>query len=155
MLARFLPYSNVRVRQRLNSQISITILTEQVIDNQVRLLLSRSEQFLTVKLLNFISEGTIMKQTLCKKKTMFDTFEPRREKTNILHMRKQRRRSASSNREADQRFCFRCIESTIPLLSKPEISSLYQSFVAVQPGLCRTRSEPRTFVFSRRGSFLL
>ena len=64
-------------------------LTEQVIDNQVRLLLSRSEQFLTVKLhvLNFISEGTIMKQTLRKKKTMLDTFEPRREKTNILHMR--------------------------------------------------------------------
>ena len=70
-------------------------LTEQVIDNQVRLLLSRSEQFLTVKLLNFISEGTIMKQTLRKKKTMLDTFWPRREKTNILHMRKQRRRSAS------------------------------------------------------------
>ena len=31
-----------------------------------------------------------MKQTLRKKKTMLDTFEPRREKTNILHMRKQR-----------------------------------------------------------------
>ena len=70
-------------------------LTEQGIDNQVRLLLSRSEQFLTVKLLNFISEGTIMKQTLRKKKTMLHTFEPRREKTNILHMGKQRRRSAS------------------------------------------------------------
>ena len=61
-------------------------LTEQVIDNQVRLLLSWSEQFLTVKLLKFISEGTIMKQTLRKKKTVLDTFEPRREKTNILHM---------------------------------------------------------------------
>ena len=61
-------------------------LTEQIIDNQVRLLLSRSEQFLTVKLLHFISEGTIMKQTLRKKKTMLDAFEPCREKTNILHM---------------------------------------------------------------------
>ena len=28
------------------------------------------------------------------------------------------------NREADQRLCFRYIDSTIPLLSKPEISRL-------------------------------
>ena len=28
------------------------------------------------------------------------------------------------NREVDQRLCFRCIDSTIPLLSKSEISSL-------------------------------
>ena len=28
------------------------------------------------------------------------------------------------NREADQRLCFRCIDSTIPLLSKSEISSV-------------------------------
>ena len=27
------------------------------------------------------------------------------------------------NREADQRLCFRCSDSTIPLLLKPEISS--------------------------------
>ena len=75
-----------------NDSIQTIRLTEQVIDNQVRLiLLSRSEQFLTVKLLNFISEGTIMKQTLGKKKTMLETFERRREKTSILHMRKQRR----------------------------------------------------------------
>ena len=31
------------------------------------------------------------------------------------------------NREADQRLCFRCIESTIPLLSKYEISMLLAS----------------------------
>ena len=43
------------------------------------------------------------------------------------------------NREADQRFCFRYIDSTIPLLSKSEISSsshlvwLY-SLVCVEPG---------------------
>ena len=42
-------------------------------------------------------------------------YEPRREKTNIMHMRKQRR-------EADQCLCFRKMESTIPLLSKSEIS---------------------------------
>ena len=49
-----------------------------------------------------------------------------------------------SNREADQRY----IDSTDPLLSKCEISSLFPSSVAVQPGLCRTRSETRTLVFS-------
>ena len=52
------------------------------------------------------------------------------------------------NREADQRICFRYIDSTIPLLSKPEISGLSPSSVPVQPGLCRTRSEARMLVFS-------
>ena len=52
------------------------------------------------------------------------------------------------NREADQRLCFPYIDRTIPLLSKSEISSLWQSSVAVQPGLCRTRSETRKLVFS-------
>ena len=54
-----------------------------------------------------------------------------------------------SNREADQRLCFRYIvDSTIPLLPQSEISSLYPSSVDVQPGLCQTRSETRTLVFS-------
>ena len=49
------------------------------------------------------------------------------------------------NLEADQRLCFRYTDSTIPLLSKSKISSLQLSSVAVQPGLCRTRSEtPKT-----------
>ena len=49
------------------------------------------------------------------------------------------------NREADQRLCFRYIDSTIPLLSESEISSLYSSSVAVQPGLCQTWSQtPKT-----------
>ena len=49
------------------------------------------------------------------------------------------------NREADQRLCFRHTDSAIPLLSKSEISSLYPSSVAVQPGLCRTWSKiPKT-----------
>ena len=52
------------------------------------------------------------------------------------------------NREDDQRLCFRNIDSTIPLLSKSGISSLYPSSVAVQPGLCLTWSKTRTFVFS-------
>ena len=52
------------------------------------------------------------------------------------------------NRKADQRLCFRYIDTTIPLLSKSEISSLWLPSVSVQPGLCRTRSETRMLVFS-------
>ena len=52
------------------------------------------------------------------------------------------------NREADQRLCFCYIDSTIPLLSKSDISSLLPSSVAVQPGLCQTMSETRKLVFS-------
>ena len=49
------------------------------------------------------------------------------------------------NREADQRLCFRYMDSTIALLPKSKISSLQTSSVAVQPGLCRTWSEtPKT-----------
>ena len=47
--------------------------------------------------------------------------ESRHEKTGFLPRRKQRRRSASqlrrSNCEADQRLCFRYVDSTIPVLS--------------------------------------
>ena len=57
------------------------------------------------------------------------------------------------NREADQRLCFRYLDSMIPLLSKSEISSFQPSSVAVQPGLCRTRSETRMLVFSQCGSY--
>ena len=50
-----------------------------------------------------------------------------------------------SNREADQRLCFRYTDRTIPLLPKSEISNLLPSCVAVQDGLCRTWSEtPKT-----------
>ena len=41
------------------------------------------------------------------------------------------------NKGADQRLCFRFSDSTIPLLSKSKISSLYPSSATVQPGLCR------------------
>ena len=55
------------------------------------------------------------------------------------------------NREADQRLCFRYTDSTIPLLPKYEISSLYPSSVAVQPGLCGTWSEtPKTGFLTTR-----
>ena len=42
------------------------------------------------------------------------------------------------NCEADQRLCFRYIDNSIPLLPKSEMSSLWPSSVAVQPGLCGT-----------------
>ena len=55
------------------------------------------------------------------------------------------------NREADQRLCFRYTESTIPLLPKYKISSLYPSSVAVQTGLCGTWSEtPKTGFLTTR-----
>ena len=58
-----------------------------------------------------------------------------------------------SNCEADQRLCFRYTDSTIPLLLKLEISSLYPSSVLVKPGLCRTCSETTLLVFPRGGSY--
>ena len=55
------------------------------------------------------------------------------------------------NREADQRLCFRYMDSAIPLLSKSEISSLYPSCVVVQSGLCGTWSEtPKTGFLTKR-----
>ena len=57
-----------------------------------------------------------------------------------------------SNCEADQPLCFLYTDSTIPLLSKSKITSLYSSSVTVQPGLCPTLSEPKLFVFLRIGS---
>ena len=52
---------------------------------------------------------------------------------------------------ADQRLCFRYMDSTIPLLSKAEISNLKPSSVAVQPGLCRTLLEtPKTGFLTTR-----
>ena len=38
------------------------------------------------------------------------------------------------DREADQHLCFHYTDSTIPLLSKSEVSSIKLSSVAVQPG---------------------
>ena len=54
------------------------------------------------------------------------------------------------NREADQRLCFRYIDSTIPLLTKFQASSHLQclySPVCVGPG-----RKPQRPVFSQRGS---
>ena len=42
------------------------------------------------------------------------------------------------NHEADQGLCFRYTDSTIPLLSKSEMSSLWPSSVAVQSETLKT-----------------
>ena len=41
------------------------------------------------------------------------------------------------DRAADQRLCFRYINSVLTALHKSEISSLLTSYVALEPGLCR------------------
>ena len=60
-------------------------------------------------------------------------------------------------READQRLCFRYTDSTIPLLPIAEISSLWPSSEALQPGLCGTWSEtPKTgFLKTRLISYFI
>ena len=56
-----------------------------------------------------------------------------------------------SNCAADQRLCFRYMDSTIPLLSTPEISILYPSTEGLQPGLCQNWSEtPKTGFLTTR-----
>ena len=56
-----------------------------------------------------------------------------------------------SNCAADLHYCFRYKDTTIPLLSKSENSSLQLSSVAVQLGLCLTWSEtPKTGFITTR-----
>ena len=82
-------------------------------------------------------------------------YEPRREKTAFLYMRKQRRRS-TLHHEADQRLCFRYTESTIPLhflnpkFQGPSHLLWLYSPVCVGPG-----RKPRRPVFSQRGSYII
>ena len=57
----------------------------------------------------------------------------------------QRRRSAYTSAQSDQRLCFRRLDSIIPLVSLSEISSLYLASVAAQACLCLTWSQtPKT-----------
>ena len=52
-------------------------------------------------------------------------FEPRHQKNRIFAYAKTKTQiSFRGNREADQRLCFRYLDSTIPLLPKSKISSL-------------------------------
>ena len=54
-----------------------------------------------------------------------------------------------SNCTADQRLCFRYMDSIILLLLKSKISSFYPSSKAAQTGLCQTWLETLTTAFSR------
>ena len=56
--------------------------------------------------------------------------------------------------EADQRLCFRYMDSTIPLVLKSEISSLQPPYVAAQADLCETWSETPKTGFLHRGSVI-
>ena len=75
-------------------------------------------------------------------------YELRREKTSFCIRENKDADQLRGNHEADQRLCFRYMDSTISLLPKYEISSLQPSSVAVQPGLCGTWSESQRRVFS-------
>ena len=56
-----------------------------------------------------------------------------------------------SNCEADQRLCFRYMDSTISLrLLKPKVSRFWLYAVTVQPGLCRTWLETQIVCFLMR-----
>ena len=60
----------------------------------------------------------------CPLQLLFNLNEPRREKTGFCICENKDADQLRGNREADQRLCFRCTDSTIPLLPKSEISSL-------------------------------
>ena len=57
--------------------------------------------------------------------------------------KQQKRRSACASAQSDQRLCFRCLDSIIPLNSIHEISSFYLASVAEQADLSLTWSKPR------------
>ena len=57
-----------------------------------------------------------------------------------------------SNREADQRLCFRYSDCTIPPLLNSKMSSFKPASVAIQAGLCQTCSETTLLVFPQDGS---
>ena len=83
-----------------------------------------------------------------------DIFKPHREKTSFLHMQKNPKDADQlrGNLEADQRLCFRYTDTSIPLLSKSEISShplwLY-SLICVGPG----RKPGRLFIYHNEAHF--
>ena len=57
-----------------------------------------------------------------------------------------------SDREADQRLCFRYSDSAVPMLLKSKISSFYLFSVTVQVHLCPNWSETTLLVFPQGGS---
>ena len=63
--------------------------------------------------------------------------------------KQQRHRSACASAQSDQRICFRCLDSIIPLVSISEISSIYLVSVAAQAGLSLPWSQTPKTGFSR------
>ena len=112
------------------------------------------DRILVVSLIEMTGEA--LGQTHKVRRTLYANHyhQPPHGKTNNLHRRNKGADQLPSNCEADQHLCFRNTDSTIPLLSKSKISSLYPSSVTVQPGMCWTWSEPKLLVFSCTGSVI-
>ena len=58
------------------------------------------------------------------------------------------------NREADQRLCFRYIDSTIPLLPYPKFQASNHLLWLYSPVCVGPGQKPRRPVFSERGSYV-
>ena len=71
---------------------------------------------------------------------------------NLLYAFAKAKAQISCDRAADKRLCFHYIDSIYnPLHPISEISTLWQSSVTVQPGLCRTLTEtPKTGFLAAR-----
>ena len=91
-----------------------------------------------------ISEIVKVQSVSKKKKKKKNIIEPPREKPNICICENKCADQLRSYREADQRLCFRYIDSGITLLQKP-----------LATGLFRTWPEIRLLVFSRDGSIII
>ena len=63
--------------------------------------------------------------------------------------KRQRRRSACASAQSDQRLCFRCRDSIMPIRAKSKIPRLYLVFVTEQAGLRLTSSNNPESRFSR------
>ena len=69
--------------------------------------------------------SAVMNFYSCKNHSLLHNYKPRHKKTGFLHICKNKDADQlRGNREADQRLCFHYTDSTIPLLSKSEISSI-------------------------------
>ena len=81
-------------------------------------------------------------------------YEPRHENPLFCICENKGADQLRINRAANQRLYFRYIDRKIPLLPKSEISSLWPSSEAVQPGLCRTLVGNPEARFSRHMAFI-
>ena len=73
--------------------------------------------------------------------------EPRHKKADFCLCENKDADQLRRNCKADQRLCFRYMDSTLSLLIKSEISSFYAASGTVHVGLCQTWSETRKTCF--------